>query len=90
MSCWHARIFGRVQGVSFRYYTEQEAVRLGIDGWVRNCPDGSVEALICGEERAVSAIKQWLQQGPAHASIERIEFNEASAIAIEAGFSIRY
>ncbi|HKI60293.1 MAG TPA: acylphosphatase, partial [Mariprofundaceae bacterium] len=46
MKAYRVRIEGRVQGVSFRYYTLQEANRLGIDGWVRNCEDGSVETLI--------------------------------------------
>ncbi|MFC2968946.1 acylphosphatase [Acidimangrovimonas pyrenivorans] len=68
-----ARITGRVQGVSFRAWTEIEANRLGLDGWVRNQPDGSVLALIAGPAEAVTLMKERLSSGPPHARVETVE-----------------
>lgn len=48
--CW---VYGQVQGVGFRYFTQQEALRLGIRGYARNLDDGSVEVVACGEDEAV-------------------------------------
>ena len=73
--CIHVTIQGRVQGVGFRYYTQREARKLGISGWVRNCPDGSVEAIICGETERLDSMKQWLKHGPSYAQVEHIEFS---------------
>jgi len=58
------RIEGRVQGVGFRYWVACEAERLGIDGWIRNRRDGSVEALFAGEEDAVRRIVSRCHEGP--------------------------
>ena len=80
-------IQGRVQGVGFRYYTEQQAKRLGITGWVRNCADGSVEALICGNEVQTKAMLSWLKHGPPSASVHTIRVEE-SPIAPAANFRI--
>ncbi len=73
MKAFRVRVQGRVQGVCFRYYTELEANRLGISGWVRNCADGSVEALICGDEQQTQAMLVWLQQGPPSASVAAVD-----------------
>jgi len=74
-SCIHVTIQGRVQGVGFRYYTQIEARKLGISGWVCNCPDGSVESMICGEPEQLDAMKQWLEHGPDYAQVGHIEFS---------------
>lgn len=74
-TCCHVRIQGRVQGVGFRYYTQIEARKLGVSGWVRNCADGSVEALICGEFDVIEAMKSWLKRGPGYAQVAQIEFS---------------
>jgi len=63
------RVTGCVQGVWYRGATEREALRLGVDGWVRNLPDGSVEALLEGEAKAVRALVAWCRRGPAGARV---------------------
>ena len=67
---------GRVQGVSFRHYTCCRALELGVAGWVRNLPDGSVEGLFEGEASAVNAMVDWCRQGPPSARVDRIEILE--------------
>ncbi|MDQ6982897.1 MAG: acylphosphatase [Mariprofundus sp.] len=73
--CLSVHIQGRVQGVGFRYYTQLEAQRLGVCGWVRNQPDGSVEACICGNAESLATMQAWLNHGPNYAQVEHIEFS---------------
>ena len=87
--CLLLRIRGRVQGVSFRYHTERQARQLGIDGWVRNMPDGSVEACICGDPESLAAMRDWLSHGPAHATVASIDCGEADPAIAGQGFTIR-
>lgn len=75
------RIYGRVQGVWYRGWTEQEAKVLGLYGWVRNRKDGSVEALFCGSPEAVEAMISLCNEGPDHASVDRLETETAQGIA---------
>ena len=74
-SCLHVVIRGRVQGVGFRYASCHEARRLGIRGWVANSTDGSVQACIDGDARALIQMQQWLSHGPAMADVEAVEFS---------------
>lgn len=67
--CLRCYISGRVQGVGFRYATADKALALNVTGYVRNLPDRRVEALICGDERAVTALQHWLRQGPPFAQV---------------------
>jgi acylphosphatase len=67
------RIEGRVQGVGYRDWMLREAIRLGLHGWVRNRRDGSVEALVDGEEGAVRAMLTACRRGPPLARVDRIE-----------------
>jgi acylphosphatase len=67
------RIQGRVQGVGYRDWLMREAARLGLHGWVRNRPDGSVQALVAGEEGAVQALLTACRRGPVLARVDRIE-----------------
>ncbi len=69
----HVLIAGRVQGVFFRAYTRDEARSLGLKGWVRNLPDGRVEALFEGERRAVDDMLAWCRQGPPYAYVHKVE-----------------
>ncbi len=69
----HVYISGMVQGVSFRYYTMQAATHLGVCGWVRNLPDGRVEAVFEGEQEDVDRIVAWCQEGPRSAHVEHVE-----------------
>ena len=67
------RVKGRVQGVGFRYALRDEAVRLGVTGWVRNCADGSVEALLQGETPAIELLVAWARRGPPAAHVSALE-----------------
>ena len=68
-------IFGRVQGVGFRFFTLQEAAKLGIKGTVRNRIDGSVEVIAQGTEEQISLMRAWLLDGPKTATVERVVEN---------------
>jgi acylphosphatase len=68
----HVRVIGRVQGVFFRAWTREQAQALGVSGWVRNCPDGRVEAHVEGEPTAVDRIIEHLRRGPPSARVEEI------------------
>jgi len=70
--CAHALIGGRVQGVSFRYYTFHEALRLGVAGWVRNLHDGRVEAVFQGDKALVDRMLAWCRLGPPGARVEDV------------------
>lgn len=72
MKTLHLQITGRVQGVWFRESMRREAERLGVVGWVRNRPDGSVEAVAQGAPEAVDALVEWARIGPPQARVERI------------------
>ena len=66
-------IEGRIQGVGFRYFTRDAAVREGVTGWVQNLPDGRVEALLEGDEAAVTRVERALRRGPASARVEHVD-----------------
>ncbi len=74
----HLRISGRVQGVGFRYSMQHEAERLGVTGWVRNCRDGTVEAVVDGSATAVEAILEWARRGPPVARVQGVAITETS------------
>ena len=81
------RVGGRVQGVWFRASTRDEARRRGVDGWVRNLPDGRVEAVFEGEETALERMLAWCRVGPPGALVETVEESRGPATGL-AGFII--
>ncbi|MBW6507978.1 MAG: acylphosphatase [Desulfuromonadales bacterium] len=67
------RISGRVQGVWFRQSTREKAAELGVTGWCRNCPDGSVEAIFQGEKQVVQRVIDWCREGPKMARVDHVD-----------------
>jgi len=72
-------IRGRVQGVGFRAWAEIIALELGVEGWVRNCRDGSVEAVLAGPEEVVLTMIELCRDGPPGARVEAVDQREAIA-----------
>ena len=83
------RISGRVQGVGFRYTIRTIANQTGITGWVRNLPDGAVEALIQGDDAALAAMKAWCREGPAFARVDQVQETLRTGEAAHESFAIR-
>jgi acylphosphatase len=86
----HIFIEGRVQGVFFRSYMREKAHQLKVSGWVRNLPDGRVEAVAEGEEPKVKTLLAWCQQGPPSARVTNIETKWEKATGEFSTFAIRY
>jgi len=84
-----ASIWGRVQGVNFRYYTLREAERLGIVGWVRNERDGSVRVVAEGEEGQLHIFLEFLLSGPPMARVDRVDSDWSEAAHQFHQFEIR-
>lgn len=85
----HVHVYGVVQGVWFRGSAEEQARHLQLDGWIRNCPDASVEAVFEGPDYAVRQAVEWMSHGPSSAIVEHIntDWEEPQG---ESGFSQRY
>lgn len=84
-------VYGRVQGVYFRYHTKLTADGLGLSGWVRNRADGSVEAHISGNTDNVESMIDWLQHGPDSASVLKVQITELEdKELLDNEFLIRY
>lgn len=81
-------ISGRVQGVGFRYFTYETASREGVTGWVRNLPDGRVEAHLEGEAEAVTRVERAIRQGPRGARVETVDVDVAEPSGTYTEFSI--
>ncbi|MGQ9858470.1 MAG: acylphosphatase [Thermodesulfobacteriota bacterium] len=86
----HVWISGRVQGVFFRHNTQQQALMRGISGWVRNLPDGRVEAVFQGERTKVEEMLRWCQQGPPGAWVREVEVRWEEPDPALKGFRIAY
>jgi acylphosphatase len=82
------RVSGKVQGVSFRIWTQAQARRLGLTGWVRNEYDGSVTALIVGQDGAISAMIKQFWKGPLGASVSNVVTEPASPDEVPSDFHI--
>jgi acylphosphatase len=81
-------VSGQVQGVFFRHSCRREAQDRDVAGWVRNNPDGTVEAVFEGEPSAVDALVAWMRQGPRHANVASTELTQEPAEGLD-GFRIR-
>ena len=82
-------ISGRVQGVGFRFFVEARAAAEGVHGWVRNLPDGRVEALLEGDETSVDRMEAALWQGPSGAVVDEVVSEVVVPSGRATGFSIR-
>lgn len=90
MKRFHVHISGRVQGVWFRANTWKKARSLGLTGWVRNLPDGCVEAVFEGEDQAADAMREWCRTGTLPARVDRLEVEEESPTGAFTDFEIVY
>lgn len=83
-------ISGFVQGVGFRYFLKEKADELGVTGWVRNTPEGDVEAIFEGEEAAVSQMVEAGREGPPPAQVRNVKVTKSKASGEFTQFTIRY
>ena len=84
----HVQVTGRVQGVFYRFSAAQEAARLGLTGWVRNLPDGSVEAVAEGPRDRVQAFVDWCWQGPPSAHVLAVDERWSTAEGQHTAFEV--
>lgn len=84
----HVHVSGRVQGVFFRHETSRRARSRGVGGWVRNMPDGRVEAVFEGPREAVESMVEWCRRGPTLAVVESVDVTWEPP-AGERSFSVR-
>jgi len=75
----HVVVRGRVQGVGYRAFVEDEALRLGLEGWVRNRRDGTVEAVFSADDQKVAAMIEACRRGPSAARIEAVDVEEGDS-----------
>jgi acylphosphatase len=86
----HFLITGRVQGVGYRWFAREAAVREGVTGWVRNLPDGCVEAVAEGELESLTRLERALRRGPPSARVEAVDVDDSQpATGRYADFSVR-
>ena len=84
------RVTGLVQGVYFRDYAQKEARTLGLSGWVRNRPDGTVETVLEGEAQKVEQMIAWLHIGSPQAEVKEVQVTEEQPLGDKTAFAIRY
>ena len=85
----HVYVSGDVQGVFFRDSTRERAEELGLSGWVKNLPDGRVEALFEGPSEKVREMVRWCEQGPPHAAVDNVDVEFDAARDDLSGFEVR-
>lgn len=86
----HVIVQGVVQGVNFRYYTQRQADVLGVNGWVANRWDGTVEVVAEGPRAALDALLDWLHHGPPSAQVDEAHADWEPATGEFDGFRVRY
>lgn len=87
--CWHIIVKGKVQGVYFRAFTQKQAVKHNLNGFVRNLASGDVEIVAEGEHAALQALVAWCHKGPLLARVSRVIANPHQAGEVFEGFEIR-
>ena len=80
---------GRVQGVGFRWFVQELAALEGVTGWVRNRPDGQVEALVQGDLESVVRVERQIRRGPPAAAVDRVDVTDEQPSERLSAFSIR-
>jgi acylphosphatase len=85
----HVYVSGQVQGVFFRDSTQEIAEQLGLTGWVKNLPDGRVEALFEGPSERVREMIRWCEQGPPHAKVDDVDTEFEASQGDLKGFEVR-
>ncbi len=90
MAAVRARVYveGRVQGVNFRAECAREARRHNLSGWVRNLPDGRVEAVFEGSEASVHRMVEWCRQGPTYAAVDDVRVTWVEPELADSGFRV--
>jgi len=86
----HLVIAGRVQGVWFRANTQKKAKTLDLKGWVKNRPDGRVEAVFEGEKEQIDHIIEWCKKGPSFARVDDVQIQWETPIGDFTTFTITY
>jgi acylphosphatase len=86
----HVIVQGRVQGVYYRASARDQARRLGLQGWVRNCRDGSVEIVAEGEKAQLTQLIAWCYEGPPAAHVTHVEVEWRTATGEFVGFTVKY
>ncbi|NAW66982.1 acylphosphatase [Photobacterium halotolerans] len=85
--CVLVRVTGQVQGVGFRFHTAHEGLKIGVSGYAKNLPDGSVEVLACGKAEKVEQLVDWLARGPRTSRVDSLSRDDLEWRAID-GFEI--
>lgn len=83
------RVFGKVQGVSFRFHIKKLASQYHVAGWVRNRADGSVEAVFQGDATYVQQLVEWCRQGPDEAEVAHVDVAATDVDRTLSGFTVR-
>jgi acylphosphatase len=86
----HVIVEGRVQGVFFRAYTSDQAKKLGLAGWVRNRPEGTVEAVVEGDADSVDTMLRWFYQGSPGSKVTEVHVSEEPPVGDNSTFEIHY
>lgn len=86
----YIRVYGIVQGVGYRFFTERHARRLGLKGYVRNMPDGSVEVVVEGSKDKIETLIKYLKRGPYLARVEKVVVEYRKPTGKFSDFTIKY
>ena len=86
----HAVVYGHVQGVNFRTATRRQGQALGVSGWVRNLPDGSVEVIAEGQRSSLQQLLNWLHSGPPASRVRDVRFTWHEYEGALSQFSVRF